>query len=47
MLEYERAKLNEMIEQGADYNAIVKQSQIVDKLLNEEMKKVPISHCNG
>jgi hypothetical protein len=32
-MEEQRAILNQMIEQGADYDAIVKQSQIVDKLI--------------
>jgi hypothetical protein len=44
MLEYERAKLNQMIAAGMSLTdpRVVKQSQLVDKLLNEKSPHKPL-----
>lgn len=34
-----RAKLEKLIEQNADYNVILKQSQKLDELINEKMRQ--------
>lgn len=38
-IEIEREKLNKLIEQNADYNVILKQSQKLDELINEKMRQ--------
>ena len=34
-----RARLEKLIEQNADYNLILKQSQVLDELIAEKMKQ--------
>lgn len=34
-----RARLEKLIEQNADYNVILKQSQKLDELINEKMRQ--------
>lgn len=38
-IEIEREKLNKLIEDNAEYNIIVQQSQVLDKLIVEKMRQ--------
>ena len=40
LLYIHRKRLEKMIENGEDYNKILRQSQILDKYVNKKMKKM-------
>ena len=43
LLQIHRRKLQKMITKDEEYNKILQQSQVLDKYINKEMKKLALS----